>query len=525
MKKYLLVSVFAFFLCASSPAQVLLTESFSGGSLPAGWSNDSLGFPAIHLWIFDNIYQRNISGSDFDANFAIFDSDEGDFDDGFDEDAALTTPIIDLSTASVSLYLEFDEQFNNAPIFDPGYRIIEISIDSGMSWSLLDSTVDGIGFPNPAVRTSYDISSVLGASSLMVRFHWRGSWDWWWAIDNVTIISRQPCTPPANAGAAISNMNIVCPDLEFYLSLTGADQALGLTYQWQYSPDDNNWFDLLDDTMNFAYASQISSTYYRCVVTCSGIPSYSTSVLIDMDVPLNCYCIGEFADDCDAIDKIIFNTLSNIGTGCNGNTNSYILYPMSGNTTTTVYADSTYDFTFASGDGSGNHGAAIWFDFNQDGDFQDMDEFYFISDSIPENSADIITAITIPSGISGDIRMRVRYVLDNTMNTSSDCDPYGNGETEDYIITILDAAVGIKEVAEQNVSVFPIPATSYLRIDVGSKNANVYVNLLDGMGRICLSQTLSEGSVDLDVSRMSRGIYFLRVVSNVGSVMRKVVLE
>ena len=54
---------------------VYYTQNFSGGTQPAGWLNDSLGFPSTHVWEFNNPFSRVITGAGFDANFAIFDSD------------------------------------------------------------------------------------------------------------------------------------------------------------------------------------------------------------------------------------------------------------------------------------------------------------------------------------------------------------------------------------------------------------------------------------------------------------------
>ena len=53
---------------------VYYTQTFSSGALPAGWLNDSLGYPSSNLWLFNNPYSRVITGAGFDANFAIFDS-------------------------------------------------------------------------------------------------------------------------------------------------------------------------------------------------------------------------------------------------------------------------------------------------------------------------------------------------------------------------------------------------------------------------------------------------------------------
>ena len=95
LKNYLMIktllrkTAILFFVIAPtfSNSKVLLTENFSSGTLPIGWTNDSLGFSATHLWDFNNPFSRYITGSTFDADFAIFDADQGTFDDGYDENS------------------------------------------------------------------------------------------------------------------------------------------------------------------------------------------------------------------------------------------------------------------------------------------------------------------------------------------------------------------------------------------------------------------------------------------------------
>lgn len=508
-----------------SHSQVLLTENFSSGALPAGWTNDSLGFSATHLWDFNNPFSRFITGSAFDADFAIFDADQGSFDDGYDENSSLTTPSISLATASVSLFLEFDEQFRAISAGNSATRLIKLSTDGGLNWTTIDSTQNNIGYPNPAVHSVYNISSALSGSSLLVRFQYIGTWDWWWAIDNVRIVSRQPCTAPPNAGTAISNFSSVCSLDTFSLSLTGADVGISLSYQWQISSDSLNWTDLAGDTTESVFANQSSEMYYRCGLTCSGQTSYSVPVFVPTSIPTSCYCIGIFDTGCDAIDKVEFNTLSNIGTDCNSNINNYINYPATGNTTTVVWADSTYDLTFASGLGSGNHGAAAWFDFNQDGDFQDAGEFFHISDSIPESSTDFITSITIPTMALGNTRMRIRYVYNNAVVQSSDCDLYGYGETEDYTIEIRNILIGLPELTDKNFYIYPAPADNYFTAGAIGYKGSVHYTLLDQTGQTIIKRSSALSEEIFNVSTLSSGFYFLRIETTKGSTCKKIVIQ
>jgi hypothetical protein len=91
---------------------------------------------------------------------------------------------VDLSLYSVAS-LEFDSDFNDYLNADDGY--VDISVDNGTSWTNV-LHYDGLDVRSTPVII--DITSVAaGQSNVQLRFTYTApGWDWWWAIDNVTII-------------------------------------------------------------------------------------------------------------------------------------------------------------------------------------------------------------------------------------------------------------------------------------------------------------------------------------------------
>jgi hypothetical protein len=330
---------------------------------------------------------------------------------------------------------------------------------------------------------------------------------------------------PVNAGTTQSSLPSVCPADSFYLSLNGADQSTGLSYQWQISTDNISWSDLVGSTLSTLYYNQPLQNYYRCGVTCSGQISYSTPVLVTMNPGTSCYCIPPFSTGCDILNKVVFNTLSNINSGCNGNANNYINYGDTGLATTTIIADSTYTITIASGTGSGIHGAGVWFDFDHNGDFQGSGEFFNISDSIPELSADFTTSVIIPNTAIGTTRMRVRYVYNNAVTQTSDCAPYSYGETEDYTVHISNNPLNVGEILADNISISPSPASDHLRISTVNIKGTMKYILFDCTGRQCFEIQINASAIDLNVESFSRGIYFLRIETMYGAITKKIVLN
>jgi hypothetical protein len=136
------------------------------------------------------------------------------------------------------------------------------------------------------------------------------------------------------------------------------------------------------------------------------------------------------------IDDVIFNTLSNTNTGCNGNPDAYINYTPTGSLTTSMEIGSQnyislsgYEFDYV--------GFGVWIDFNNDGDFDDADEFVFAS---PFYTNAVQTGIiTIPNNTAfiGEHRMRIRSQAYSIFSPFQACSLiFNNGESEDYTITI-----------------------------------------------------------------------------------------
>lgn len=86
------------------------------------------------------------------------------------------------------------------------------------------------------------------------------------------------------------------------------------------------------------------------------------------------------------------------------------------------------------------HGAAIWIDFNQDGDFTDAGEQVYVDNTPFANPRTITGNITVPtSALPGTTAMRI-IVAENFSGAGlQPCMTYTNGETEDYLVNIIPA--------------------------------------------------------------------------------------
>ena len=84
--------------------------------------------------------------------------------------------------------------------------------------------------------------------------------------------------------------------------------------------------------------------------------------------------------------------------------------------------------------------------------------------------------------------------------------------------------VGIKTMTNDGITVFPNPTTGKLTIDNGQLTIN-NVELFDVYGRMQKSRKAEEqkGELNIDISELSKGIYFLKINTENGIVTKKVI--
>ncbi|MFY1704582.1 S8 family serine peptidase [Micromonospora sp. WMMA1923] len=161
----------------------LLTEGFDGATKPAGWTvtnrTDKGG------WAFDDPGRRgNLTGGG--GTFAIVDSDK--LGAGNTQDTDLISPPVDLSGAGAPV-LRFNSDWRAVGISDTAD--LDVSTDAGASWTnVWHQTASRRG---PRVE-EVPLTPAANAASVQVRFRFKGTFAWWWQVDNVQFVNRD-CTP------------------------------------------------------------------------------------------------------------------------------------------------------------------------------------------------------------------------------------------------------------------------------------------------------------------------------------------
>jgi len=166
--------------CSNFPLP--LTEDFSDGHLPSCWENiDNAGNG--QAWQFNNPGNRMINTTTNGNGFAILDSDL--YGDGFYQDADLVSPILDFSEYA-SITLSFQHYFLE---FGDSYGTLSYSIDGGSNWTTIQTWTT----TENAATFNQNLSSTLaGQSNVRFKWHYFGSWAYYWAIDDISITGIMP---------------------------------------------------------------------------------------------------------------------------------------------------------------------------------------------------------------------------------------------------------------------------------------------------------------------------------------------
>ncbi|MCD4761061.1 T9SS type A sorting domain-containing protein, partial [bacterium] len=154
------------------------SENFSSGLLPTCWGNiDHEGNGQV--WQLNNPGGRTINTTTYSNGFAILDSDNYGW--GNNQDADLVTPVFDFSNYSnVNLY--FEHYFRE---YSGSSGTLSYSVDGGTSWTPVQSWITSTA--NAAVFDQDVTAEVAGKSNVKFKWHYIGSWGYYWAVDDFEV--------------------------------------------------------------------------------------------------------------------------------------------------------------------------------------------------------------------------------------------------------------------------------------------------------------------------------------------------
>ncbi len=354
------------------------------------------------------------------------------------------------------------------------YLNVYLSTDGGQNFTLLEK-FQGPGFSKWEIKslsfTSVSATTVLRFEAVSIS----GYKDM--GLDYVRVLPACNGNPVAGTIDSISP----CLDTDFFLKLSGSTQGGGITYQWQRATSAAGPWINMPGTNSNVYRTQIQApTWFRAVVTCPGAEKSDTSaVRLVQPAPFYyCYCESGFNSEVTLnnnfsavhfgknIGNVTIVTPSGKDTLLkNGDYKNHYSYPSPdfrpySDFRTTVaparlYLDSAYKFIIhsihSSTVGSKPIKWTAYIDYNQDGVYDTLTERIWIdrnknTDERPTQGSGVpwdTYSFEVPSaakvGLTG---MRVILMggggtlIQHWNMGPVPCGVYGDGETEDYLVSI-----------------------------------------------------------------------------------------
>lgn len=202
--KLVLIILFLLGNISTNAQNVIWSEDFAGGQIPAGWTNTDASGQLSTVWewkVSSSIWMSSPFMSPTAANgFVTFDSGTPGFLSS-PHDVRLTTSAIDCSSLSTVV-----AKFSNQYAYDeqPSQTWLGVSTD-GTSFSyfpiLLNLPSDEIDVTEQVEEV--DISAVAaGESTVYLQFRWLANYEYAWSIDDIKIQDMLTSVLPNNLAIA-----------------------------------------------------------------------------------------------------------------------------------------------------------------------------------------------------------------------------------------------------------------------------------------------------------------------------------
>ncbi|WP_347219948.1 GEVED domain-containing protein [Chryseobacterium sp.] len=184
----------------------------------------------------------------------------------------------------------------------------------------------------------------------------------------------------------------------------------------------------------------------------------------------------------------------------------------------TVTKGSSYPITLT-GTGAGSSyrfGFTVFIDWNQNGNFADPGESYFVTSDFAGNTGATVTVnktIAVPATASvGNTRMRVKFHYNSSTTSvraelSNPCNDLNQGQAEDYTIKVEDVTLATSETGmnkKAEVSIYPNPFKDILKISDTKGVKSIIVTDIAGRQLKTLN-----ASNEINLSDLNAGLYLI----------------
>jgi len=195
---------------------------------------------------------------------------------------------------------------------------------------------------------------------------------------------------------------------------------------------------------------------------------------------------------------------------------------------TIVFIDSTYELIVNLNTDGGDYTyySTVWIDWNQDTMFE-ASERYEVGSA--QNVSDMPTdlspfSIQVPSNaVLGKTKMRV--VCNYNSYQTDPCANGYDGEVEDYsLIVEVFSDLSIQN-SDLQFNIYPNPTQNSITIDFANEVSQSFI-LTNGLGQLIKRIKIeNKNSIQVDMSSLSDGIYFLQVLNDEKSIVTRIIKQ
>jgi serine protease len=195
---------------------------------------------------------------------------------------------------------------------------------------------------------------------------------------------------------------------------------------------------------------------------------------------------------------------------------------------TTLKSGQKYKFTVKPGYASSivEEAARIWIDFNGNGDFNDTGDKIWETLKLTKTTTDSFTMPTFATSQIVRMRISMKWAANVNLTAPLPCDTLEYGEVEDYCIKLM-GTTSLTILPSTDIKVFPNPFTNTFTIqNLNTESRINNIQLLSVDGRIIQSdntQNVENEYIITPKSDLSGGIYFLKIETNKGFLVKKLV--
>ncbi|MGN6566531.1 MAG: GEVED domain-containing protein, partial [Flavipsychrobacter sp.] len=365
--------------------------------------------------------------------------------------------------------------------------------------------------------------------------------------DYLVNIKFPPCSGYADAGKIQTADSAACLGYTFIMADTTHEHyRSGISWSWQTSADSFVWNDISGtadrDTLSQVFTARV---WYRVRMVCaySHDTSYSVPLYINIKPAYKCYCLSQAAggnmDTSDIGGVAIGPFVYTKGGGHLNNSKAIYAHEDFTNHIIDLYVDTTYAidvYYIMHHNFNANAKVTLFLDYDNNYKYDIPTELLWTAYTTP-TSWYLTHNITIPELVVSDVPTGMRIVVNNNTgaSTASDdgCGTYTSGETMDFVVRFNRAwTAGVGNISNlQDMVVYPNPTDGafYVQFNAQSTINDLVLSVTNMTGQqvVFKNYRIIKGAfkADINLSSMSKGIYFLNLVADGQKIIRKIVVK